>query len=209
MIKSNYKFQGTGLNTKERSWAKKRFKNYLINYPYVNNLSDLELLEELVFREAIQERYKVKIGILADNKKLKNEGLIPKHILKSLDDNLQQVLTLKEKLGLFDEKKEKSFFDHFKTLSNKFKQWRKNNWSEREVVCPFCSKIFFLKIRTDKYESIKSPFFKNRTIANRPLFELVKGGKITKEEAAEVLGVSSDYIDWLKEKFYNSSEKIS
>ena len=56
-----YKFKATGLGVKETHMAEKRFEEYRKNYD-ITKLSDLELLSEKVFREALQEKTKAKIG---------------------------------------------------------------------------------------------------------------------------------------------------
>ena len=211
---SQYKFTGVGLSTTEKRWAKKRFEDYQLRY-HIDNLSDLQLLDELVFRESLQERYKRKIGSLhKDLKKKKDKGeinkepeIIPKHILNALDDNLERILTLKDKLGLFEEKKDKDEFKAFEVLEKKFKIWKADHLEERKVTCPFCSEIFFLNIRTDKYKESTLKLFKNKVLCNAELWKVFKAGKINKEEFAQILNVSTDYIDWLEAKIYNKSSK--
>ena len=84
---SKYKFQGTGLSVSERNFAKKAFNKYLSTYPNPS-YSDLQLLEELVYRETIHERYKKKIGDLSKDEKVKEEKIIPKYLLEFLNENL-------------------------------------------------------------------------------------------------------------------------
>jgi len=141
-----YEFKGTGLTTAEKHWAKSQFDDYRNHY-HLEHFSDLNLLEELVYREAFQERYKKKIGKLV--KKLKNKSkeltedeIVPKYVLSALNTNLEQILLLKEKLGLFAEKKDDAYEAH-KVVEKKFDIWKKNHLEEREVTCPFCSTIFF------------------------------------------------------------------
>jgi len=211
-IEKKVSFQGTGLTTSERRWGKKQFNEYKKKY-HIETPSDLQLLEELVFREALQERYKRKIGKLAKdvNKKNKESGkkeiqteIVPKFLLNSLNQNLEQILILREKLGLFEEKKGKDPFKYIQILRKKFTKWREENQGSRTLVCPHCSKMIMLKIKTEAWEALKHPFFKDRVLANEYLWELYKEGKITKEDIAKVLHVPTDYIDWLEEKIFRS-----
>lgn len=73
--------------------------------------------------------------------------------------------------------------------------------------CPFCSELFFLKIRTDMYEAYKSPFFNDKILCNKHLLHLLKMNKITKLDVSKILGVSEDYVTWLLEKL-NKNEKL-
>ena len=203
--KGNYKFEGEGLSSKEKLWAGKRFREYQRNY-HIESFSDIQLLEELVYRETIQERYKGKTAQLTGNKKVEEENIVPKIILESLNNNLQQILTLKEKLGLFEEKKEDEY-NAFQTLEKKFEVWEQNHIEERKVTCPFCSEIFFLHIRTDKYKESGLKLFKNKVLCNEHLWKCYKEGKFTKEDFAQFLNVSVQQIDWLEKKIYNKPSK--
>ena len=205
--KQKYKFQGIGLDRTEKVWAGKRFKEYLNIYPEAS-YSDLQIIEDLVYRETLQNRYKRKIEELDKNKKVNDIGtIVPKGILETLDDNEKQILILKDKLGLFQEKKENDPFEHFKILEKKFAIWKENHIEQRAVDCPFCSQKFFLNIRTDKYQPSKLKLFKNKVLCNSTLWRLYKEGKFSKEEFAEILNVNKDYIDWLKEKIYKEIPK--
>lgn len=199
---SKYKFQGTGLSVAERNSAKKAFNKYLSTYPNPS-YSDLQLLEELVYRETIHERYKKKIDELNKNEKLKAENIIPKYLLEFLNENLAQQITIKDKLGLFKEKLEDEY-KALQILEKKFEIWEQNHIEERKVTCPFCSEIFFLHIRTDKYKESGLKLFKNKVLCNEHLWKIYKERRITKEEFAEILNVSPDYIDFLEKKIYPS-----
>ena len=202
---SKYKFQGTGLSVSERNSAKKAFNKYLSTYPNPS-YSDLQLLEELVYRETIHERYKKKIDELNKNEKVKEEKIIPKYLLEFLNENLAQQITIKEKLGLFKEKTEDKY-KSFQTLEKKFKIWKDNHIEERKITCPFCSQIFFLNIRTDKYKESGLKLFKNKVLCNEHLWKCYKEGKITKDGMAKILNVAPDYVDWLESEIYNKPSK--
>lgn len=209
--KLKYEFEGTGLSSTERRWGKSRFNDYREKY-HMENLSDLQILEELVFRECLQEKYKKKIGKLTRKRRKKkgdktspqtNSEIVPKYLVSALNENLDKILTIKEKLGLFADKTGEDPFKYIKTLKEKFKKWREENQGSREVICPHCSKMLMLKIRTDAWEAQKHPFFKDRILANKPLWNLYKDEKISKRDVANILGCSDDYIDWLEEKIYS------
>lgn len=211
-----YEFSGKGLSNKEKRWAKARFEEYLEIYPHLHKLGDLQLLEELVFLEALQERYKVKIGKLEANKTVDPNGkddekAVPEYLQRQLKTNLEQILVLKEKLGMFEDKKKLEAYEDLQSIFEKFAEWRKKNQGSRKVTCPFCSKIFFLMIRTDMYEEKKYPFFEDKVLCNAPLHKIWKEGRITTEEYAEIMGTSPDFPAWLEKKFFanpNNPETI-
>ena len=209
-----YKFSGTGLTQGEKRWANNQFNSYRDRY-HIDNFSDLEILSELVFREALQQRSKKKIEKYGEKAKGKKEGavtkketntVIPQHLLSFLDENLERILTLKEKLGLFSDKTTDPF-QHIQTLKKKFKKWMSENQGSRTLICPHCSNMVMLKIRTDKYEAQKHPFFVDKILANKHLWKMYKDGTITKEDVAKVLGTSDMYINWLEERIYNKDSE--
>jgi len=79
--------------------------------------------------------------------------------------------------------------------------WGEQNQGSRTCICPHCGKMVLLKIRTDKYDVSKHPFFRDRILGNVHMIKLYKENKISKEDCAKILGVSNDYIDWLIEKW--------
>ena len=213
--KLDYKFEGTGLTTAEKKWGKNRFDEYRERY-HMENLSDLQILEELVFRECLQEKYKKKIGKLTKKTRRKKgdkssdkepltTDTIPKYLISALDENLDKIITIKEKLGLFKEKTGDDPYKYIKQLKEKFKKWREENQGSRTTICPHCSQMIMLKIRTDAWESQKHPFFKDKILANEHLWSLYKNKIIIKEDIAKILGCSIDYIDWLENKIYSKN----
>ena len=193
-------FSGAGLTHNEKRRAERKFKKYKEIY-HIESLSDLQLLESLVYRETLQERTKKQI-----EKDVNKEGVLKpasSRLMRIVNDNEEHILILKEKLGLFEDKKINDPFKHIQTLKKKFKKWREENQGSRTLICPHCSKMVILKIRTKAWEALKHPFFKDRILANVHLWKLFKEGKITRDDIAKVLGCSSDYINWLEEKIYN------
>lgn len=202
--KDKYEFQGIGLGTADRRKVEQQFNDYRNSY-HIDSLSDLSILEELVYREYLQDRYKQQVNKVNKSKTVNKENIIPKHILDALNENLEQILTLKERLGLFQEKKDDDY-KAFEILEKKFGIWKDEHVEERKVTCPFCSEIFFLNIRTSAYIPSKLKLYKNKILCNKYLWQCYQENKITKIDMASILNVSEDYIDWLKEKIYNQEK---
>jgi len=193
----NYEYSGEGLTTAEKRWGKQRFEDYQQIYPHLYKLSDLQLLEELVFLEALQERYKKRVRKLGKNKKDDEEEHVTKALQMQMKEGLDQIVSLKEKLRMFESKEKLDAYRDFQDIFEKFKVWRKNNQGSRKVTCPFCSKVFFLMIRTDKYDAKKFPMFQDKLLCNEEMHRWWKDGKISTEEYAKALGTSLDFPDWL------------
>ena len=209
MSEQSYKFKGVGLGAKEKHIAEKRFNDYLRIYPHLNKLSLKTLLEELIFLETISDKYKEKINQVTKAKTVKSSTAVPSALMRELQENTKQILDLKDKLGLFDNKEKLDAYKDIENLQKKYAEYRKNNSLRVKVTCPHCSRIFFLKRRTENYEPFISPFFDkgDNILFNRPLMELWHDKVITTEQAAKVLGVSPDQILWLEEKYYKKKTK--
>lgn len=212
---SNYKFTGTGLSKKEIKWAYKRFKSYSKSY-HIVLLSDLQLLEELVFRETLHERTKLALKQYTDEKakisKEKIADVVPISIFRVLDENQNHMLVLKEKLGFFLDKKQKDPFQYINLLKKKAAIHREENKGDYTIPCPSCSEPIMLIFRTKFYDAINHPFFKGKFLTNKYLWKLYKEfGKITKLDVAKVLlgeNVNSvDYVDFIEKKLYSDISK--
>jgi len=201
MSADEIKFSGKGLSGIDLRDAGKLFKEYLKQYSFTQ-LSDIQLVEELVYREIMQNRFKEKI----DNfeKKHKKEGhdnITPSSMLQPLNENFEQILKLKESLGLLKDKTSEDGFQYIQKLKEKFKVWANEHQGSRYLKCPHCSKPVLLKIRTESWEAAKHPFFKDNILGNDALVKLFQSGKITKKDVADILQTSPDYTDWLISKW--------
>ena len=95
-------FDGTGLTSGEKRSGSHRYSAYKDKY-HIDNISDLQLLNELVFFEALQIRYKKQIEKFSNSITTSDAPKIPTATLKTLNDNLAQIITLKKELGLISE----------------------------------------------------------------------------------------------------------
>lgn len=210
MEKNNeYQFIGKGLTAKETHWGKIRFDEYKKNYSVID-FSDLLLLESLVFREALIDRYKKKIEKAnKDAKKASKNGeensgrdVVPKAILNSIDDLLKQCLDLKNKLGLLHKGLDEARVN--KQREKKFKYWMSQNQACRTVKCEHCGKMCLLTIRTDKYNAQKHPDFFDKYLVNLEAWRCYLLGKISKLELTRILlgqeASLTDYISWVEKK---------
>jgi len=195
--KSKYSFSGTGLSKEDKAVAKKLFNDYRKNYN-IDSLSDLQLLEELVYRESRQDSLKKQIAEFeAGNTKSK-----PRGIETDLDENLQQIIILKDKLGLFEDKSKESPYEYLEELEEKFKKHREQNAGDYSCPCPFCKKMIFFMFKVKNYKAKKHPFYKGKFLTNEYLWKLYKEGRLTAKDLAEVFQTSIDYIKWLDKNLY-------
>lgn len=208
-----YQFAGNGLTNEEKVWGQKRFNEYRESYPHLNKRATLQMVEEVVWMECLQEKYKKQIG---DRDKIYQENLakgvtsnneIPKYLQESIADGMRQITELKTKLGLFEDQKMTDAFKDFQLMKDKAAEYRRTHPLVFKTTCPFCARAYALKRRTEHFEEFISPFLEEKILNNKPLFALYKSGKLTKEDVAAVLGTSPKYVDWLDEKVYGNKVK--
>lgn len=203
MPKKEYMFDDLGVGSlfddaNERKAAIKLLKKYLNEY-VIENISDKNTLKQLIYLEILHYH---RLQQTANNEYRDVKATSP-NTVKAIHENLEQILKLKNSLSLIQPDKDKS--DGFKALDTLFKKakvWRENNQATRTLVCPHCSKMIMLKIRTDAWEAQKHPFFKDRILGNEHLIQLYREKKITSEDIAKIFQTSTDYIEnWLLEKW--------
>lgn len=196
-------FEGTGLSDSEKAWGVTRFAEYRKAFPHLNKQGNLYLLEELVWRECIQERFKIQVGELKKNA-VTAMAPLSKDLTTSINDGLSQITEMKTKLGMFEEQKTLDSFKYIQETKEKFAAYRLAHPLVFKCTCPKCAFSFGIKRRMEHFEEFVSPFLESKILNNDPLFKLYKQGKITKDDVANVLGVSPKYVDWLDKKVYGN-----
>jgi len=185
-------------NKTEIKDAKKLLEKYLIDFS-PTTVSDKNNLRSLIYLEIMQLRLQNKMNEHADK-----DSAIPLQMMNAIHSNLNEINVVKEKLGLIGKDKEVAKTDAYKALELKIKrhrQWMDANQGSRTMPCPHCGKIALWKIRTNIWEAQKHPFFRDKVLYNRHLIKMYLMKQVSRQDVADVLEVSSDYIDWLVEKY--------
>lgn len=186
------------VNKEDKIEAKKLIIKYLDDYT-PETVSDINTLRSVLFLEVLNNRLQNELN--DDKEQDKDVNL---KVIKTIHENLNQILILKNSLGLTKDKKTgnvKSLDRKLKLMRNQFKVWMENNQATRETVCPYCAQQFLLRIRMEHWEEQKHAYFKDRVLYNLRLVELFLENKITKQDVATILECSPDYIDWVMEKW--------
>ena len=210
MNEQTYKYKGDGLLPNQKKLGKKMFQAYQETYN-IESASDLPLLEELIYRELRQIEIKEQISDFKKDAEeaekiqgIKAKNTVPNKFVNALDENLEQIIKLKETLGLFRDNEQKGIYEHIKVLEKKFKIWRAENQASRQFICPHCSEMILLVMRTEAYDALKHPQFRDKYLYNQHVWDLFKEGKLTELDVAKILlGKqinSTDYVEWLEKK---------
>lgn len=190
-------------NTDERRMAKLLLDKYLSDFA-IENISDKNTLRELIFLEILQTRLQEKLNEYYE----KDTKALPQQLIDTIHKNSEAILKLKTSLGLNKGKdKKESSKDAFLRLQTRMKSWLTENQASRTIKCAYCGKMLLLKMRTAAWESQKHPFFRDTVIYNKHLFKMLNDNKIDKTDAAKVLEVSTDYVEWILEKRGKADEK--
>jgi hypothetical protein len=172
----------------ELSKAKILARKYLFDFS-IENVSDRNNLVQLIYLEILNSRIQTELEKCLDGD---NVELMHK--------NLKEIANLKDKLGISKKKRDEqqqSSFDYLQLLKRKYRKWLEENQASRTIHCPHCANYILLAIKTDIWESLKHPFFKDKLLGNTHLIQLYKENKLSKEDVAKILGTSPDYTEWL------------
>jgi uncharacterized C2H2 Zn-finger protein len=121
---------------------------------------------------------------------------------EQLVENTNQIMSLKEKLGMMRDAESESALDLINELKEKALTYYNEHAGETYVKCPECQNLFRLLMKIDGLEVAKATFFRGTTLYNQKLMELYHYKKVTLEEVAEIMGVHSKYITFIYENIY-------
>ncbi len=182
------------IDKKEKNKAFILIGKYLKDYT-IETISDKNTLKTLIYYEIILVRLQDMLNEAHNAKQAANLKLIDE-----MNRVVDKVIQLKETLGLVRDENKADSFKSLELLKTKFAKYREENQGTRTMNCAYCGQMILLKIRTDKWDAVKHPFFKDRILTNKHLMHLYQTGKLTKEDVAKVLESSTDYIDWIIDK---------
>lgn len=192
------------IKDKEKRLAKNLLGKYISDYT-IETISDKNTLRQVIYLEILNTRLQSALNDIS-----RKTEAVPKQMLDSVHSNLKEISAMKDKLGISRGKREKDTEDGFSYIQQvikKYKNWLRENQGSRHMLCPNCGKMILMRIKTDAWEAQKHPFFKDRVLGNSHMISLYKEGKITRKDAAKILDVSDDYMDWLVDKWgVNNSE---
>jgi len=180
------------ITTSDRTSGKSLAKKYLEDYT-PETISDINTLRSIIFLEVLND--KLQKGI--------DKTLDPKAV-ETIHKNLNQILVLKEALGLTGKKSGnvKSLEHKLSLMRKQFQVWLENNQASREAVCPYCAQHFLLHVNMAHWEEQRHPFFKDRILWNETITKLYLEKRLSKDEVAKILECSVDYIDWVIERLW-------
>ncbi|KKM58987.1 hypothetical protein LCGC14_1548670 [marine sediment metagenome] len=204
MTDKDVNVQAMFTENEEKKLARNLVKKYLDDY-IIESISDKNTLKQLIYFEVIQYRLQK-----VTNKAHNENKSVPLKYLDSLHKNSNQIISLKETLGITHDKDAKQdSYGSFQDIMKKFAIHRKNNIADRTRLCPYCGEMIHFIMNMDKYDAKKHPFFQGRFLTNKLFIKLYKEKRITKKEFAVGLEVSEDYIDFLLKRVdrqYDSSD---
>ena len=182
----------------EEAFVKELLKKYM-SQGSIETESDKLTLQQLVCQELIAERFKhlLKIQYSAANPAQDLE------IVEQLDKVVKRITELKIELGLSQKDRQSAtWLAEWDKLKRKALNYYETHKGCNVVKCPYCSKIFYLLLKTENLTAETCEWFRGTDLYNKKLMEMVAENKIARQEAADVLGVNILYVDKIYEKIY-------
>ena len=203
-----YKVEWIGFDKSEIKRANKLYSEYLEHYPYIESFSDLEDLKLLVSNVVLLER----LDTLVYNRE---KTKLSKYDIDARKELANQILNLKDKLGLSKVRKREAWKDIWTSLKKRIIHHLQSNRGAFEFKCPHCGEFALLAIKIKDYNTFPFKFFKGTFLYNYWLFKMMEEGKITKNDLIKIFDDYkekpkedennprlSDYIDWIYKKVY-------
>ena len=172
-------------------------------YKYIEENSFESLAERttligLIYKEILKERIQQFIRKESQEK----DGAIPLAMTEKLMELDAQILTDKEKLGMLKDKNNDSFIKTLAELKKKALIYYNEHAGCTVVKCPHCQQLFNLLMDVSNLTAEKCSFFKGTLLYNVPLLNLYHQKRINKEEVASILGVHSEYVEFIYTNIY-------
>jgi hypothetical protein len=191
------------IDDEEKIFATDLYQRYTDTCSFENE-ADKDSLLHLIDQELLAARIKKELKKEYE----KGNPTIPLQMVDQLDSVIDRIGTLKEKLGLTSQdKQQNSWSQYWNKLEAKCLNYYKEHAAETYTRCPKCQHIYTLLMKVDDKEKISATFFKGTKIYNRKLFSLYHEKRLTEVELAEILGVSSLYINYIYSEVFLSERK--
>jgi len=202
-IEYHVNLPGLGIAKAEEKIAQDSLRKYLNDF-VPETISDIMILRDIIFLETLNGRFQDKLN----EPDVDNRDMI--NFTKLVHENLDKILSLKDAVGITRDKKmaeANSLADKIGMMRKQAELFRKQNQASFQTSCQYCGQLNLLTIRTNHYDSMKHPFFKDRVLGNEYIVQLYLAGKLTKQDVANIFECGKDYIDWLIGKWHLTSER--
>jgi hypothetical protein len=186
---------GNFINDAEKKQAKILFASFLDTHDF-ESTSDLNTLSMLIFQMVLVDRIQ---KALNDCTTKDGKSFISDKLTKSLSDATNQVLSLKLKLHIDNEDK-KDDLTVLQLLKRRFHDFINCNKNEFTCVCAKCGNILLLRRRVANFDVMVHPQFSGRWYFNQHAIQMVKDGRMTREDYAKIFSTSVDYVQWCLDK---------
>lgn len=205
-LKEQYDFVLEGLPITSAE-EKKIIRQILIDYldgVYIENKKQLFQLKDLVYNE-----YKKRTTREQIEKQQKDKpDSVPGYAIDAYHKLIDKGQELQDRIFGTDLKDDISVL---KQLFYRLKLSLAENQGTRTFPCLHCGKMLVAKIRMDKYDVSKHPWFKDKLLTNQFLMEkYIEGDKIVVDEKfiAKVLDCSELYTEWFLERHFSKNHPL-
>jgi uncharacterized C2H2 Zn-finger protein len=190
--------------------SEKKFATELLNKyleeSSLESTSEKDTLKHLIDLEVLLERIKTQLN----SEYGKANPTIPIAFIQQVTELTNQIMDLKDKLGLSKQKEQQTVLDEWNKLKAKALAYYKESAGCNICRCPECKKLFYILKDMRGHTTEKAPIFKKTVLYSREMYSWLEKGLITKEQLAKALGISIDGIIYIYENIYknDTSERV-
>ncbi len=188
----------TGVLPSEEKEATRIYNCYIEQHE-IGGFNDLENLKTLVYNQVLENRMRTKFT----DKDSKGKQKIPStYQLQSLTNLQKQILELKARLGLNDERKE-GWLEYWKRFLKKIKHHAVTHRGSFTFKCGNCGKMYILARKITDYNTFSFNMFRGTFVYSEEVFALIHEGKIDFDRASKILfGTGKEYLQGMYNQIY-------
>ena len=188
----------TGVLPSEEKEANHIFNCYIEQHE-IEGFNDLENLKTLVYNQILENRMRTKF----EEKDSKKKQKIPStYQLQSLTNLQRQILELKSRLGLNDERKE-GWLEFWKRLLKKMKQHAVTHRGSFTFKCGKCGQMYILARKIEDYNTFDFNMFRGTFVYSEEVFKMIDEKLIDYDRASKILfGTGKEYLQGMYEQIY-------
>jgi len=197
LAEDELKIAFVGLKDSEIDRATSLYSRYVSENSF-ESLAEKSSLINLVYLEILKERVQQFIKKEAEEK----NDAIPLAMTEKLLELDNQIISLKEKLGMLRDKDKENALDVINELKEKALNYYKEHGGEIYYKCPHCQELSRQIMQLEGYDIEKATFFKGTTLYNEEVLNLYHQKIITLDQAAKIHGVNPKYITLIYENIF-------
>lgn len=177
-------------------------------YSYLDENSFETIAEKSTLINMIIKEFQLReVNLFIKKERDEKKGAVRGDMIDRAMELGKKIYEEKQKLGMLSEKENDSFTNAWKELKQKAINYYNEYGGEIYYKCPHCLQFSRQIMQIDGYDIKKAHFFKGTTLYNKGVMDAFHNKEITKERAAQILGVHHKYITLIYNEIYLKEKK--